>query len=188
MPIKGENIYKCKNGRCLKSYNPDGKGKYHSVYSASYTEVKEKLNGFKNQMLKSPVRSSKLAKYYVDRLGVVRLNYKESTYCKYRNVFEHHIPPEFSRLNFNLISEKIIESFLADKLGNQQFSPKTVNDILCMLKQIFSFAEANGLNILCNFSHIHIRQQDTEMRILSYDDEKTNVFDVVMLKMKVFSE
>ncbi|MGN1087188.1 MAG: site-specific integrase, partial [Porcipelethomonas sp.] len=93
MPRKGENIYKRKDGRWegrfLESYNPDGKGKYHSVYASSYTEAKEKLNCFKNQTFKSPSRSSKLAKYCADWLGVVRLNHKESTYCKYRNVCEH---------------------------------------------------------------------------------------------------
>lgn len=190
MPRKGENIYKRKDGRWegrfLESYTPDGKGKYHSVYAASYTEIKEKLNGFKNQTFKSTVRSSKLAKYCADWLNMVKLNHKESTYCKYRNVCEHHILPEFGRLNINLISEKIIESFLADKLNNQQLSPKTVNDILCVLKQIFSFAEATGINIICNFSHIHIRQQKSEMRVLSFDEHK--LFSEYLLEDMNFSK
>ncbi len=176
MPRKGENVYKRKDGRWegrfLVSYTPDGRGKYHSVYAASYTEVKEKLKIYKTNTVKNPVKSSKLAKYCTDWLGMVRLNYKESTYCKYRNICENHVLPAFAGFNINLISSELVENFLADKLKNQKLSSKTVNDILSVLKQIFTYAEETGAGIICNFNHIHIRQQNIEIRVLSYDEHK----------------
>ncbi len=176
MSRKGENIYKRKDGRWegrfLESYNPDGKGRYHSVYAASYTEVREKLKSYKTMTIKNPVRSSKLAKYCAEWLGMVKLNHKESTYCKYRNICENHILPVFAGLNISLISVELIENFLADRLNNHKFSSKTVKDILCVLKQIFAFAEESGANVICNFDHIHIRQKKNKMRVLSSDEQK----------------
>ena len=120
MPRKGENIYKRKDGRWEgrfpESYNLNGKVKYKSVYAASYTEVREKLKGCKKQSARYPVRSSKLAKYCTEWLDAVRLNRKESTYCKYRNICEHHILPEFGYMNISFISAEMIENFLAESI------------------------------------------------------------------------
>ena len=190
MPRKGENIYKRKDGRWEgrfpESYNLNGKVKYKSVYAASYTEVREKLKGCKKQSARYPVRSSKLAKYCTEWLDAVRLNRKESTYCKYRNICEHHILPEFGCMNISFISAEIIENFLADKLNNQTLSAKTVNDILCVLKQIFYFAEESGVQIMCSFERIHIRQQKKEMRVLSCDEQR--IFSEYLLNEMTLSK
>ena len=48
MSKKGENIYKRKDGRWegryQKGYAPNGKIRYGYCYSATYSEVKDKLN------------------------------------------------------------------------------------------------------------------------------------------------
>ncbi len=143
MSRRGENIYKRKDGRWegrfLDSYDQFGNAKYHSVYAKSYTEVKKKLGFHKKRNISTAsYKSLKLAKYCADWLEAVKFKHKESTYSKYRNMCKNHIMPELGGYDASLISGKQIENFLSMKLNEENLSPKTVNDILCVLKLIFS--------------------------------------------------
>lgn len=116
MPRKGENVYKRKDGRWegrfLVSYTPDGRGKYHSVYAASYTEVKEKLKIYKTNTVKNPFKSSKLAKYCTDWLGMVRLNYKVLKRLDLRNWRSHPCRNRRSCRSIDNEKERLILCYL----------------------------------------------------------------------------
>ena len=176
MPRKGENIYKRKDGRWegryLECYKADGKAKYRSVYASSYTEVKAKLKSFKRSNAPPKVRSYCVAKYTAEWLNTVKLDRKESTYCKYRNVCKKHILPYFGGMNIGLISHETVERFLEQKLKTEKLSSRTVNGILCVIKLIFAYAQANGADTICNFRTIHVRQTKKEIRILTLDEQK----------------
>lgn len=177
MSRRGENIYKRKDGRWegrfVDSYNQYGKPKYHSVYAKSYMEVKEKL-GFNRKQNTSPIiyKSLKLARYCADWLETVKFKHKESTYGKYRNICKNHIIPELGGYNAALISSKQVEDFLSVKLNKDNLSPKTVSDILCVLKQIFAYVESQNLQVSCNFNNICVRQEQKQMRVLSITEQK----------------
>lgn len=71
----------------------------------------------------------------------------------------NHIIPELGGYDASLISAKQIEEFLAVKLKKENLSPKTVSDILCVLKQIFAYVENQNVKVTCNFNNICIRQE-----------------------------
>ena len=177
MSRRGENIYKRKDGRWegrfFDSYDQFGKPKYHSIYAKSYTEVKEKL-GFhkKENILPNTYKSLKFSKYCADWLETVKFKHKESTYGKYRNICKNHIIPEFGGYDASLISSKQIEEFLVAKLNKEELSPKTVNDILWVLKLIFSYIESQNVKTNCNFNNICVRQEQKQMRVLSIEEQK----------------
>lgn len=178
MSRRGENIYKRKDGRWegrfVDSYDQYGKPKYHSVYAKSYAEVKEKL-GFhcgKQNILPNVYKSLKLAIYCADWLETVKFKHKESTYSKYRNICKNHIISELGGYNAALISSKQVEDFLFVKLNKDNLSPKTVSDILCVLKQIFAYVESQKVQVSCNFNNICVRQEQKQMRVLSITEQK----------------
>lgn len=177
MSRRGENIYKRKDGRWegrfVDSYDQFGKSKYHSIYARSYTEVKDKL-GFHGKQNISPniYKSLKLAKYCDDWLETVKFKHKESTYSKYRNICRNHIIPELGGYDASLISSKQVEEFLSLKLDKERLSSKTVNDILCVLKLIFSYIKGQSVKTNCNFHNICVRQEQKQMRVLSTTEQK----------------
>jgi len=66
---------------------------------------------------------------------------KQSTYSRYSFICERHIIPYFEKINLNKVNEKIINEFIQYKrhrggLTNKTLSPKTINDITCLLLQI----------------------------------------------------
>lgn len=56
-------------------------------------------------------------------------------------------------------------------LANMRLSPKTRNDILCVIKQILDYAEINGCKINVNLKNICVRQENREMRILTLKEQ-----------------
>ena len=49
---------------------------------------------------------------------------------------------------------------------------KTVNDILCVLKLIFSYIKGQSVKTNCNFHNICVRQEQKQMRVLSTTEQK----------------
>lgn len=177
MSRRGENIYKRKDGRWegrfFDSYDQYGKPKYHSGYAKSYTEVKEKLGFHKKENISPNIyKSLKFSRYCTDWLETVKFKHKESTYSKYRNVCRNHIISELGGYDASLISSKQVEGFLSVKLDEENLSPKTVNDILCVIKLIFAYVESQNVKINCNFSGISVRQNQRKMRVLTLEEQK----------------
>ena len=66
---------------------------------------------------------------------------KESTFSRYSFICERHIIPYFEGIAIKKISNEMIKNFVQYKLENgglkgKSLSPKTVNDITCLLLQI----------------------------------------------------
>ena len=177
MSRRGENIYKRKDGRWegrfFDSFDQFGKPKYHSVYAKSYTEVKEKLGFHKKENISPNIyKSLKFSRYCTDWLETIKFKHKESTYSKYRNMCRNHIISELGGYDASLISSKQIEKFLSLKLDKESLSPKTVSDILCVLKQVFTYIESQNVKTNCNFHNICVRQDQTQIRVLSTTEQK----------------
>lgn len=187
MARTGENIYKRKDGRWearyIDSYNGNGKAKYKYLYAPTYTEVKAKLLKAQNHTdLTSNLEKSKDKEkysYWLDEwLHAKRLGVKESTYIRYRNTIENHIKPDLGKYPINKISTSLMEQFVSHKLqngridGNGGLSPKSLSDIMVIVKESFKYAQSYGVIVVCSFERISFKKNAQEMRVLSPLEEQ----------------
>ena len=159
MSRRGENIYKRKDGRWEGRYiaerTPNGKAIYKSVYAKSYAEVKEKVR------LKASVKQFAANKftfeYYAEQwLNNVKLSHKISTYNKYKIIYNLHIKPVVSNCRIENISNSHIQKIIDNC---SYLSPKTVNDILCVVKMIFEYINLNGGCVNVCMKGMTVRQE-----------------------------
>ena len=174
MARRGENIYKRKDGRWegryIKGKDYEGKAIYGYVYSKTYNEVKEKLtkakNGSKIYFLSENYKST-LSEFALQWLETVRNNCKSSTYAKYRNSVVKHILPELGNYQLYQIETKNINAFCHDKLQNNDLSPKTVKDLLSVIKLIIKFAKKFDVICSCDFDSVSIKSNKLTVKGLT---------------------
>ena len=184
MARRGENIYKRKDGRWegryIKGKNSDGKSAYGYVYSKTYNEVKEKLSKAKSEckiFLISENSKITLSEFALQWLESIRKNCKPSTYVKYRNTVFKHILPVLGNYQVHQIETKVINTFCHEKLQNASLSPKTVKDILSIIKLIIK--HARNFDVLCNcdFENISIKPNKCTVKGLTpIQTEKIKAF------------
>ena len=154
MARTGENIYKRKDGRWearyIYEYDAYGKAKYRSVYGKSRKEAKEKRLLLIHESIKgkefgiSPaITFNQLANNWMNN---IKLRVKESTYVRYRNQVEKHILPHLGKYQVSKIGVELIEHLVSVMLlpksnGGFRLSPKTVQDILIIIKSILRFGK-----------------------------------------------
>lgn len=152
MPRMGENIRKRKDGRYEGRYadgcKTDGTVKYHSVYGKTYAEVKQKLYGAACGKL--PVESVPRSRLLVSQvsyrwIACKKPYIKQSTYFHYLSVVEKHINSGFKNIRISELTDSAIQHFSAELI--QTLNPKTVRDILAILRQVLDYAKEQGL---CN--------------------------------------
>lgn len=187
MARTGENIYKRKDGRWearyIASYDGNGKAKYKYLYARTYTEVKAKL--FKAQNYTHLTNEAEKSKdkekyeYWLDEwLRTKRLSVKESTYIRYRNTIENHIKPDLGKYPISKISTSLMEQFVSHKLqdgrkdGNGGLSPKSMSDIMVIIKESFKYAQSYGVIVICSFDRISFKKNAQEMRVLTLLEEQ----------------
>lgn len=182
MARTGENIYKRKDGRWearyISSYNADGKAKYKYLYARTYAEVKTKLirvqNSVETKVEAEKIRDREKYEFWLfEWLRSKRIGIKDSTYIRYRNVIENHINPDLGKYPINKISTPLMERFVSNKLnngrldGNGGLSPKTMSDMLTIIKESFKYAQTAGVITICRFDGISFKRNSQEMRVLS---------------------
>lgn len=84
----------------------------------------------------------------------------------------NYILPEYGNQPFNAITYDFIEThckFLLESGGRKGngLSPKTVNDVLAIIRNISKFAIRKGIYVACDAASVQIRQNIKPMRILS---------------------
>lgn len=186
MSKKGENIYKRKDGRWegryIRAYGENGKAKYGYVYAATYREAKQKLEEKKccgdNLQVESAPNCNTLYREILDAwLRSTCINIKESTYARYFRLIETHIRPSLGNYPVCKISTRLIEGFIRDQLssgrldGKGGLSPKTVTDILTIIKSSMEYARYNRLDIFCDLRKLTIKKKDKEMRVLTQAEQ-----------------
>lgn len=189
MPKKGENIYKRKDGRWegryIKSRTSDGKGVYGYVYAGTYREVKTKL--ITALVNRKAVNAEAAPSSQVDpseQFGSVATKWlenikpqvKESTYNKYQNLLESYILPEIGDALLCGLTKDFVKSH-CDKLllyGGQRntgLSPKTVSDVLSVIRSVLHFAAEMGKPVSFDVQSIRIKQSAPQMRVLSRSEQ-----------------
>ena len=186
MSKKGENIYKRKDGRWegryIKLYDADGKAKYGYLYGKTYGETKTKLQEKQAQICRGQLpQVSKIALYsdiLTAWLQSTRINVKESTYVRYKQLIDRHIIPPLGKYVVGKISTQLIEKFVEEKIksgrldGKGGLSPKTVTDIITIVKSSMEYASYNGFPVACNLSKLSVKKKEKEMRVLSAQEQK----------------
>lgn len=157
MPRKGENIYKRKDGRWegryICSYDAQNKAKYAYVYGKTYSEVKQKLTDDRSSPKKERTtpKSSLTYNELLDLwLHSSQLNTKESTHARYTHLISTHIKPQLGNYLLSTLSTEIVEGFIEYQLTDGRLdntgglSPKTVTDILTIVKSTMEYARYKG--------------------------------------------
>jgi len=159
MARKGENIYRRKDGRWegryVKTRCPDGRIKYGSVYGRTYAEAKKKLLEkhtelfllAREQPQEENLPSGCFGLVARQWLASARKDIKQSTFNKYTDLLEKHILPSLGKMEMMAVTEQALEKLSAEKLEKGRLnrsgglSPKTVADMLSVIKQVFLYAK-----------------------------------------------
>lgn len=177
---KGENIFKRKDGRWearyIKGYEVSGKIKYGFCYGKTYREAKEKVTQAKAALIVGkpmPVRSSRRRlEFYCDEwLKGTKNRVKESTYIKYEGLINNHIKPKLGFCYPLGMRTDVVDDFTLELLDTDKLAPKTVRDILGVLRSILKFTERQ---MQVSFPQIDItypKEIKKEIRILSQEEQ-----------------
>ena len=179
MPRRGESIYHRKDGRWearyVKGITFDNKKLYGSVYGKSYKEVKEKRRTICMQLENnSYIICKETTGFYARQwLKVNRIRFKPATYEKYLNIVNNYILPSFDYFKIKDLTTTHINVFsnqlLKQGKSGKPLSPKTVKDILLILKAIISFIESE-YNINVNIKIVYPTNPKQEANILNEQD------------------
>lgn len=191
MARKGENIYVRKDGRWegryVKGRTEDGKCCYGYVYAKTYRETREKLVKRKAKIYETAENNTQenksenceilFEKMMKDWMYSLKPLVKESTYIKYRNMMNNYILPELGKIRWNEFKRESLESFCRKMLlsgGSKKMglSPKTVTDMLSMIRNVFRYASACGYQQPCDISSVSVKNSSKELRILSRKEQE----------------
>ena len=180
MPKKCENICKPKDdrwkGRYILIYDKNGNAQYSYVYAEIYSEVKQKFCDKKSSTFQKPDMPSKSNVMYNDILNAwlqfKKLNIKESTLARYTHLIDTHIRPCLGECRLSKMSTQLVQEYIEKQLSEghlhtgEALSPKTVTDILTIIKSTIEYVKYNNFNVACNLSKLTIKKKDKEMRVL----------------------
>ena len=167
----------------------------------TFNEIKSKLIKMQNSYhaFSHPQKTAEQKNYTFwlnEWLSCKRLSVKESTFMHYKNIVENHIRPALGKYIIEEISTSLLEQFLYQKLqkgkldGSGGLSPKSVSDILVVIKESFKYAQSYGVISVCNFDGISLKKNNKEMRVLSLSEEqrlnKVLLNDIDRYKLGVF--
>lgn len=166
---KGENIFKRRDGRWEARYcrgrRADGSIRYGYCYGKSYREAKEKAARCRAELAQSGPKDTRRMDALCDEwLRERRARVKEATYIKYYSTIERHIKPEFCRVRAEDVTGAAVDAFAA-RLGEKGLAPKTVRDILGVLRGVLHHA---GRAAPMHYP----RAAQTEMRVLSREEQE----------------
>lgn len=185
MPKKGENIYKRKDGRWegryIRYHDATGKVKYGYVYGNTYNDVKDILVQKKADAIRHPTTASPRTVVYSDILDAwlraSKLKTKESTYAHYAQLVRSHVKPHLGGYQLSRISTQQVESFVEYLLlegrldGTGGLSPKTVTDILTIIKNTMEYARYQNMPVACNINKLTVKKKEKEMRVLTPEEQ-----------------
>lgn len=186
MARKGLNIYKRKDGRWearyIKSRNTQGKPRYGYLYATSYHEVRNNLQRVIQAMNtydaeKVPATNCKFMGFSAIWLENSSTSLKESTYIRYRTLLNCYLMPSFQQLEISEITSERVCTFVRswksmEKRWNRAV-PKTISDILSVLRRILHYAQDQNISIDVTAFNIRVKQTPKVMGILSLSEQTT---------------
>ena len=187
MARKGLNIYKRKDGRWearyIKSRNTQGKPRYGYLYATSYHKVRnnlqkviQALNATDNE--KVPATNYKFMGFSAIWLENSSTSLKESTYIRYRTLLNCYLMPSFQQLEISEITSERVCTFCKElekhgKKDGTGLSPKTISDILSVLRRILHYAQDQNISIDVTAFNVRVKQIPKALEILSLSEQTT---------------
>lgn len=168
----------------MKYHTTSGKTVYNYISAKTYKEVKAKiaiqriLQGVPVEMEEAGTYNEKFNDIAIEWFDTIRHNVKESTENKYLNTLNSYILPmlqgkKASELTYDFIIEQCNNLLQFGGKRGTGLSPKSVSDILSMLRNILQYAEQHNKVIACDARSIHIgRGQKSNLRVLSLEEQK----------------
>ena len=151
MARRGENIRKRKDGRWEGRYTVYGKEtgcrRVHSVYAASYAEVKKRLNTAKQNADQSDAESNVALNITFQNiarkwLAEIQKSKKHSTYVKYKIIYETHLQKNIGELSVTELNGETLRTFFERKIS-YSISDSLQKSISCVLNQIIRYASTH---------------------------------------------
>lgn len=107
----------------------------------------------------------------------IRIQVKESTSNKYKNLLDSYIRPNFGMYPLTALTYDLIElqcSRLRQYGGKKGtgLSAKTTSDILSLVRCILQFAARKGIEIPGDAHYIRIKREIKEMRVLNTNEQE----------------
>lgn len=184
MPRVGENIYHRKDGRWEGRFvkaRENGRTRFGYVFARTYRETKELLASARIRW-KEAAEKEKQAVTSMENIGSAWLQnlektLKASTIAKYRDYLIRYIYPRFGRTAMSQISSCDISEFCQYLLKEgsakgKSLSPKTVTEILRVLKQLRKYAMSRSWAVGYAGDCISIRQKTRPMRVFSLKERE----------------
>ncbi|MCL1920123.1 MAG: site-specific integrase [Kiritimatiellaeota bacterium] len=181
MPKTGRNIYRRKDGRWEgrypKGFADNGKTVYGYVYARTFTDVKNRLVAALREPPKPKRAAVCLAEVTEQWLLAVSPKVKPSTLARYDTVAKVHILPVLGKAYVGRLGSSEISAFTKGKLqrgradGSGGLAPKTVRDILSVLKGIIDFAVRERV-IENPVAITYPKQERKPMRVLSRAEQR----------------
>lgn len=177
MSRKGENIYKRKDGRWEGRYLkriPGEKPRYGYVYAPTYREVRAKLHQAAAAWTQAPPPNDDTSLFSAAALQWeqhIAQQVKESTLSKYHGTLKNHLLPSLGEVCLSNVTHQRIEALVGEL--QQNLAPRTVSDIMAVLRSVLRFARLGGANVPCDGSSIRIRRQQKQIRVLTHWEQDT---------------
>lgn len=185
MSRRGENIHKRKDGRWegrLPILDEENKIiKYQSVYAHSYKEVKalmkQKQQQEPYQTKKKKTQITTMQMLCEQWLKEIQAFVKQSTYARYKQIVNKHILSQIASLDVSKITNEQISLFIRDKItngrldGNGGLSPKTIQDIFTILKQILSYGYKKGYTPVLDYDFIKLKAEQNHFSVFSISEQ-----------------
>ncbi|MCI8373781.1 MAG: site-specific integrase [Lachnospiraceae bacterium] len=105
------------------------------------------------------------------------MNSKESTVVKYHNIFRNHILPDIGDCLITEFNTELFENFAVKKQKNGRLdgkgglSPKTVKDIISVIREILRFAHAKGIEAPACLDSFYIKVREKPLNIINRSDQ-----------------
>ncbi len=144
MARKGRNIYQRKDGRwegrIVTGYDGSGKRKYRSVYGASYTETKKKMQRYLEEYGSFKGDGRTIGYILTCWLEQKKKECKASTYAGYRRIVEKHLLSYWADVYPESLDAEKIRKFIMTK-KNDGLNHRYVKTIYALLIQALKYYE-----------------------------------------------
>lgn len=152
------------------------------VYGKSYSEVKSKLKETTSMPIQTsdsrapqPTSYSEILKMW---LLSAKNHVKDSTFSRYNHLVERHIQPFLGGYQIGEIRNALLEKYIDHLLqcgrldGSGGLSPKSVSDILVVIKRSMRYAQENNHLVICSTAGLSVKRSRKNMRVLSEIEQR----------------
>lgn len=145
--------------------------KHRNTKKETQTLKGRTINCFKKNIQKE--QSVLYTEILDDWLAEKRLKVKPSTYEKYLYEADTRLRPNLGHIPLSELTLNRIEEYLLSlQSDGKGLAPKTVSDILVIIKDTFNFMKSREIAAVCELKRLKIRIPQKEMRVFSLEEQE----------------